>query len=100
MSTEVQNTTSSQHDAKLPVSRSCFDCGNTYKTFDVENKFHLCPYCEDEYEREDEDDYRERMEEQRLEELAERASFCKCGAWQFAKDGSVVHVADCCCGAE
>ena len=27
MSTEIQNTTSSQHDAKLPVLRSCPFCG-------------------------------------------------------------------------
>lgn len=71
-----------------------------------------CPYCgklrdddycdcDDEWEDDyDEDDWREEMEERKAEELAERAANCKCGAWQFAKDGSVVHVADCCCGAE
>ena len=35
MSTEVQNTTSSQHDAKLPVSRSCHivnECHAQYTT--------------------------------------------------------------------
>ena len=94
---EQEKSSTDQHDAKLPVSRSCIDCGHTYKT---SSGSLYCPYCEDEYEREDEEDYRERMEEQRLEELAERAALCKCGAWQFAKDGSVVHVADCCCGAE
>lgn len=97
MNTKDEGLTVSPNDSKPIVSRSCIDCGNTYKT---SSGSLYCPYCEDEYEREDEDDYRERMEEQRLEELAERASFCKCGAWQFAKDGSVIHVADCCCGAE
>lgn len=52
---------------------------------------------------EDEDDGRDWEEEERereYEELAERASSCKCGAWQFNKKGDVVHIADCCCGAE
>ena len=28
------------------------------------------------------------------------ATDCKCGAWVFAKDGSILHIADCVCGAE
>ncbi|MEW6468888.1 MAG: hypothetical protein AB1458_08190 [Bacteroidota bacterium] len=33
------------------------------------------------------------------EDLADRAASCKCGAWTFAKNGRVVHTADCrCCG--
>jgi hypothetical protein len=59
-----------------------------------------CGECLDDDDYEDAEDYRDRMEEQRFEELAERAALCKCGAWQFAKNGEVVHVADCCCGAE
>ncbi len=63
-------------------------------------------YCEDcfraiYYDDEDDDeDYYDDWQERHEEELAERAASCKCGAWQIAKDGSVVHVADCCCGAE
>lgn len=73
----------------------------------------FCPYCgkqingdycdcDDDWEDDDydEDDWREEQEERRLEELAERAATCRCGAWQFAKNGEVVHVADCYCGAE
>ena len=44
----------------------------------------------------DDDYYWERIEE----ELQERAYNCTCGAWQITKSGEVVHVADCCCGAE
>jgi len=39
-------------------------------------------------------------QEQRERELEERAANCECGAWQMAKNGEVIHVADCCCGAE
>ena len=38
MSTEVQNTTSGQHDAKLPVSRACHlvnECHAQYTTTDA-----------------------------------------------------------------
>lgn len=52
-------------------------------------------YDED-YDAEDDDD----AEERAYEEDAERASNCKCGAWQFDKKGNVIHVADCCCGAD
>lgn len=45
----------------------------------------------------DDSDY---WEEKRNNELEERASYCTCGAWQQLKTGEVVHVADCCCGAE
>lgn len=74
--------------------------------------YNFCPYCgklinddycdcDDDWEKEfDEDMWREEREEKEYEEMAERAANCKCGAWQFAKDGSVIHVADCCCGAE
>jgi uncharacterized Zn finger protein (UPF0148 family) len=75
----------------------CYDCGKEFKVSDNEI---YCPYCQDEIDNEDSEDYRERELEQRENELAERAATCKCGAWQFAKDGSVIHVADCCCGAE
>jgi len=47
-------------------------------------------------DRRDEDFY----QEQRERELEERAANCECGAWQMAKNGEVIHVADCCCGAE
>lgn len=48
----------------------------------------------------DEDDWYEEQMQRKAEQMAERASMCKCGAWQFGKDGNVYHVADCCCGAE
>lgn len=88
------------NDAKLAVSRSCFECGYTYKTYDHENKYHLCPSCEDRIDNEDTEDFYERQMEQKQEELAIRALSCKCGAWQLTKDNSVIHIADCCCGAE
>jgi len=25
---------------------------------------------------------------------------CKCGAWQTSNTGKLIHIADCCCGAE
>lgn len=44
----------------------------------------------------DDDYYWEREQE----ELQQRAMDCECGAWQILKTGVVIHVADCCCGAE
>lgn len=41
----------------------------------------------------DYDEQRERKEE-------EIAGNCKCGAWQFTPNRNIIHVADCCCGAE
>lgn len=51
---------------------------------------------EEEYDDFDADD----LEERRENERAEIAMNCSCGAWIFAKNGSVLHVADCICGAE
>lgn len=54
---------------------------------------------EDEYDNwddEDEDDIEERRETERYE----RALNCSCGAWQISKTGTVIHVADCYCGAD
>lgn len=48
----------------------------------------------------DELDWEEEEQEREEEEMAERSSFCSCGAWVFGKDGKVYHVADCYCGAE
>jgi uncharacterized Zn finger protein (UPF0148 family) len=78
----------------------CPECGVVLSSQESEAEY--CNNCGEDfsYEDFDEDDWREEMEERRQEELAERAALCKCGAWQFAKNGSVVHVADCCCGAE
>lgn len=56
-----------------------------------------CPECcDDDYDDGKDQDF---YEEQRERELERKASFCECGAWQFSKTG-VIHVADCCCGAE
>jgi len=53
---------------------------------------------DDDYDDDYWDDYDD-WEERREEELQERAAYCTCGAWQNTPSG-VVHVADCCCGAE
>lgn len=78
-----------------PVMRSCVSCGEDFISKD---KAIFCPYCEDE----DWDDGRDDdfYQEQRERELEERAANCSCGAWQMTKNGEVIHVADCCCGAE
>lgn len=78
------------------VMRSCVLCN---ETFSSKEKAFFCPQCEDE---EFEDDGRDEdfYQEQRERELEERAANCECGAWQMAKNGEVIHVADCCCGAE
>jgi hypothetical protein len=79
----------------------CPECSKHLSDHEQRNEYcHECGECWDGEDDFDEDDWREEMEERRQEELAERAALCKCGAWQFAKNGSVVHVADCCCGAE
>jgi hypothetical protein len=52
--------------------------------------------CEDD----EDDEWEEYEKEWREEQRAEYASTCRCGAWQFDSKGNVVHVADCCCGAE
>lgn len=77
----------STHQPALPqahVSSSAYSSGEDWD--------------DDDYEF-DEEDWREEQEERRQEELAMRAAMCTCGAWQMGKSG-VVHVADCCCGAE
>lgn len=56
-------------------------------------------------EEKEDDDYDNSMDEEdreeaEWEERCELAATCKCGAWIFNKNGDVVHVADCCCGAE
>lgn len=49
----------------------------------------------------DDEDYYERLEEDKELELAERAFNCRCGAWRFNSDKTkVLHLADCICGAE
>jgi hypothetical protein len=56
---------------------------------------------EPEWEDDDDEDYFERAQEQRDEERALLAATCKCGAWRFSLDKTqVLHMADCCCGAE
>lgn len=55
-------------------------------------------YGEDRYNDDDEDDgedCQERWEEERFERLSQ----CTCGAWQVV-NWELIHVADCCCGAE
>lgn len=76
----------------------CPDCNRQLSY--GETMIGMCRECGCDLDEDDSEDYYERWEEQRAEELAERAASCKCGAWQFAKDGAVVHVSDCCCGAE
>ena len=53
-----------------------------------------CEYGEDDGK--DEDFYREQHER----EMEERVWNCTCGAWQQTANGTIIHVADCCCGAE
>ena len=56
------------------------------------------------FELEDDDlssDYwEEDQEEAEWERLQETAASCTCGAWQTTETGTVVHIADCYCGAE
>ena len=47
------------------------------------------------YDEDDSEDCRERWEEERFERLSQ----CTCGAWQVV-NWALIHVADCCCGAE
>jgi hypothetical protein len=65
---------------------------------------HSDPFFDEEDEDEDEEmsfeEWQEFEEERRAEEEATYAATCTCGAWRFAKDGSVIHVADCCCSAQ
>ena len=77
------------------VVRSCRECG-VQLLDDKERQIGMCEdcYCEDDGK--DEDFYIE----QRERELEERAGNCTCGAWQMTDKGEVIHVADCCCGAE
>jgi hypothetical protein len=58
-----------------------------------------CTSCGCEEESEDywdDDDY----EEDFYTQSEHLASTCRCGAWKFGKNGVVLHVADCVCGAE
>lgn len=57
-----------------------------------------CDYSDDQLDEEG-DEPEIDWEERREREEAELALNCKCGAWQFS-NGGVIHVADCCCGAE
>ena len=82
---------------KPRVMRSCVSCG---EQFMGEQKAIFCPYCESEEFEDDDGRDEDFYQEQRERELEERASNCSCGAWQMAKNGEVIHVADCCCGAE
>lgn len=64
----------------------------------------FCGSETDEYNEYDDEQYtdeewQEFLEESEKEELNELAANCKCGAWQF-KNGNVIHVADCVCGAQ
>jgi uncharacterized Zn finger protein (UPF0148 family) len=96
---EAENINNPQSPAlqQGAVMRSCVSCGEEFLS--KYKKAIFCPYCEDE---EFEDDGRDEdfYQEQREMELGQRAANCKCGAWQMAKNGEVIHVADCCCGAE
>ena len=93
MEQKPQTTDKPQHDAKVHVSGTCFYCGEAL----TENEHGICRYCdEEEDDGKDEDFYTE----QRERELEERAANCTCGAWQMTSKGEVIHVADCCCGAE
>lgn len=59
----------------------------------------ICEDCRDDNHDDSEDYYQDWLDRE-LEEKAILADNCKCGAWLFDKNGVVVHVADCCCGAE
>jgi hypothetical protein len=69
---------------------------------DVEYVRATIKVIEEEDDDDDDDDGRDEefYQEQRERELEERAGNCSCGAWQITKSGTVIHVADCCCGAE
>lgn len=77
---------------KPHVSGTCFYCGDALE----EDEHGICRHCDEEDDGKDEDFY----EKQRERELEERAACCTCGAWQMTDNGQVIHVADCCCGAE
>jgi hypothetical protein len=66
----------------------CEECG-----IEISEDEYWCPRC---IEADDEIDYEEREENERLEIAAN----CTCGAWQICENGDVIHTADCCCGAE
>ena len=77
--------------------KHCIECG---KEIDSNDDLY-CLKCI-EYEKwldEQDEDYYEDYEENKAQELFERACECTCGAWQNI-NGQTVHVADCCCGAE
>lgn len=76
------------------VIRTCHYCGSGLtKNEEARGICDDCEYGEDDGM----DEYF--YIEQREKELEERAMNCSCGAWQNIK-GRIVHVADCCCGAE
>ena len=71
-----------EDDKKKPVKR-----------FDIYDE-----YGEERYydmDEDDSEDCQERYEEERFERLSQ----CTCGAWQVV-NWELIHVADCCCGAE
>lgn len=47
------------------------------------------------YDEDDSEDLQEQWEEERFDRLSQ----CTCGAWQVV-NWELIHVADCCCGAE
>lgn len=58
---------------------------------------------DEEYDDDFDDDYdyeSDDLVEKHQDSMIELASSCECGAWQISYDGSVVHLADCICGAE
>ena len=57
-------------------------------------------YEEEDYDDDDDDWDEDDWREKEYEDDVERAESCTCGAWIFNKKGDVIHVADCCCGAE
>lgn len=81
------------------LHKFCCECGRKYREGE-ERESPFCIPCEASFDEEDDLYDEEYYKEKREEELAERAESCICGAWQFAKNGTVIHVADCYCGAE
>jgi hypothetical protein len=76
------------------MDHQCFQCGSQclcVGNLDGLNpsKCTTCGCLEDDWEDDWEDDF-----------AIQNALNCKCGAWSFDKYNSVIHISDCCCGAE
>ena len=83
------------NESEKPIlTYTCVLCGDEFSS-KVKEVF--CPACEDDEDNGKDEDFYHEQHESRMEL---RAASCECGAWQMTKTGEVVHVADCCCGAE